>query len=78
MNIEIRLVGRLKEYRDSQDPLEVSDGATITDVLAVIGIPEDEAGMVAINGTSVSRKDRPSRVLEGGDSMTVLAPVHGG
>ena len=78
MNIEIRLVGRLKEYRDRQDPLEVSDGATITDVLAVIGIPEDEAGMVAVNGTSVSRKDRPSRVLEGGDSMTVLAPVHGG
>ena len=78
MNIEIRLVGRLKEYRDSQDPLEVSDGATITDVLAVIGIPEDEAGMVAVNGTSVSRKDRSSRVLEGGDSMTVLAPVHGG
>ena len=78
MNIEIRLVGRLKEYRDSQDPLEVSDGATITDVLAVIGIPEDEAGMVAVNGTSVSRKDRPSKVLESGDSMTVLAPVHGG
>jgi sulfur carrier protein ThiS len=78
MNIELRLVGRLKEYRQSQEPLEVPAGVSVTQVLALIGMPDDEAGMVAVNGTSISRKDRPNQQLEEGDSMTVLAPVHGG
>jgi thiamine biosynthesis protein ThiS len=78
MKIEIKLVGRLKEYRESNEAVEISEGATVIEVLAIIGVPEDEAGMVALNGTAIARKDRATHRVEDGDSMTILAPVHGG
>ena len=78
MKVEIRLIGRLEEYWEKGKLLEIPDGASVTEVLAAISLPEDEAGMVALNGVSISRKNRASQTLTDGDSVTVIAPVHGG
>ena len=78
MKIEIRLIGRLGEYWESGEILEITDGATVSESLVAIGLPEDEAGMISVNGASIAKKNRGSQKLAEGDSITVMAPVHGG
>ena len=78
MKIEVKLVGRLREYRDSKEPLEVPDGTSVESVVQLLTIPSDEAGMVAVNDNAIPRKDRATTILNDGDSITMIAPVHGG
>ena len=78
MKIDIRLIGRLEEYWNTDEPLEIDEGATVNEALAALGIPEEDAGMIALNGSSVAKKTRNSQRLTEGDSITIMAPVHGG
>ena len=78
MKIEIRLIGRLTEYWESGKLLDIAEGATISESLEAIGLPDGEAGMISVNGASIPRKSRESQKLAEGDSITIMAPVHGG
>ena len=78
MKIRVKLVGRLREYRDDKDPLEVADGASVEDLIQLLRIPTDEAGMVAVNDNAIPRKNRATTIISDGDSVVMLAPVHGG
>lgn len=78
MEIQVKLVGRLREYRDSKEPLEVPDGVSVEQLVCLLKIPTEEAGMVAINDDAIPRKDRATTMLNDGDSVIMLAPVHGG
>ncbi|MBO68474.1 MAG: hypothetical protein CL398_09200 [Acidiferrobacteraceae bacterium] len=78
MDLKIKLVGRLKEYWNDGSSVEVTEGATVLDVLKQLNIPDEEAGMVAINDESVPRKERGIVKVVPGDSMTILPMVHGG
>jgi sulfur carrier protein ThiS len=54
--------------------LELPEGATPADVLKLMNIPEDEAGMTAVNGKAVSR----TQPLAEGDKVKVFPVVIGG
>tara|TARA_B100000029_G_C17565788_1_gene954985 strand:- start:1081 stop:1317 length:237 start_codon:yes stop_codon:yes gene_type:complete len=78
MKIEVKLVGRLREYRDSKEPLEITDGVSVEHLVQLLKIPAEEAGMVAVNDNAIPKKDRATTMLNDGDSITMIAPVHGG
>ena len=78
MELLVRLVGRLKEYWSGGTSVQLPDDTTVSGVLKHLNIPEEEAGMVAINDESIPRKDRDTVKVVAGDSMTILPMVHGG
>ena len=78
MKIDIRLIGRLEEYREIDDPLELSEGISVTEALVAIGIPADELGMVSVNGESIPKQNRSTTILSDGDHITAMALIKGG
>lgn len=78
MNIDVRLIGRLEEYRETDDPLVLVEGASVADALCAIGIPMDELGMVSVNDESIPKQNRSTKVLSDGDRMAVMALIKGG
>ena len=77
MRVVVKLYGNLKKYlpekRETAD-LQVSDGTTITALLAHLAVPDDKVWMSAINDTVVEG----STVLQDGDILEVFEPVGGG
>ena len=78
MKIKIRLVGQLEDYRNTDEPLDLDEGRSVFDALSLLKIPSEELGMVAVNGTSVSKESRSTTMLTDGDQLTVMALVKGG
>jgi sulfur carrier protein len=56
---------------------ELADGATVTDVLRLLEIPESGVA-VALNGEVVPRAQHPRTVLGDGADLEVLTAVQGG
>jgi sulfur carrier protein len=56
---------------------ELADGATVTDVLRLLEIPENGVA-VALNGEVVPRAQHPRTVLGDGADLEVLTAVQGG
>ena len=54
--------------------LDVAEGATVADVIKVIGLPEDEAGLAVLSGRGVSRE----HVLCNGDALKIHPVIIGG
>ncbi len=75
MQITIKLMGILKSKSPENGVLELSDGATIDDLLASLEIPGTHVQVVSVNGRP--EKDR-TRALAAGDDVTILPPVAGG
>ena len=77
MQVRVELYSDLKKYAHGRDePLlcTVSEGSTVNDVLAALGIPSREEIIVGINGELGSRET----VLADGDTVTLLTPMEGG
>jgi sulfur-carrier protein len=57
-------------------PLEVElpDGATVADLIAELGLPEDEIKVTFVNNRTCPR----DRQLESGDEVGIFPPVGGG
>lgn len=77
MKLKIKVTGHLVDYF-SGDEAVLPAGASIEEVLSGIGIPLDEVGLVAVNGSAVKKADRGTAVLNDGDNVTVMAPLTGG
>lgn len=75
MEIQLKLMGVLKDRTPDDGKLEVADGATILDVLAALEIQPDSVQTFTVNGQL--ERDR-SRELAGGDELSILPPVGGG
>ena len=75
MQIRIKLMGILQECTPAGGMLDLSDGATIDDVLRTLDIPIDSVQVFTINGQLVL--DRAHRLHEG-DQLTAIPPVAGG
>lgn len=75
MQLQLKMMGSLKAKTPEGGVLEVSDGASINDVLATLDIPATHVQMVMVNG-----KPQPNRdvALSADDDLTILAPVGGG
>lgn len=71
MKVRVKLFGTLSqhfpEYQHSQGvEVEIPDGATAKDLLAVLEIPESRGAVVAVEG----------RILKADDSVQCGVPVH--
>jgi sulfur carrier protein len=59
------------------EPHSVADGATVTDVLAALGMPSTGVA-VAVDGEVVRRAEWPVSELDDGAAVEVLTAVQGG
>lgn len=83
MNVSIKLTGRLRDYAgDGQSnetvPIDVADGATVADVIALLGIPAEDVAVCSVNGRAVPATMRSSQPLCAGDQLTLMPPIQGG
>jgi sulfur carrier protein ThiS len=79
MDIKIRLYHGLNKYlppgKDAYTrELEVSQGATVEQVLTDLGVPKDDAMVLLVGGRPVTW----DHVLGQGDVLTALRPAGGG
>lgn len=75
MEIRVKLMGLLKQHTPPEGRFDVSERATIDDVLTALQIVPDRVQVFTVNGTLV--RDR-SYQLSSGDELMVLPPVGGG
>ena len=78
MKVDIRLIGALEEYRETDDLLELTEGGSVEDVLSLLGIPANELGMVSVNGESIPKQNRSTTILCDGDQLTAMTLIKGG
>jgi sulfur carrier protein ThiS len=79
MKVTVRLYGTLsRSYPGYQHPqgieVEISDGATVKDFLAVLEIPDSQRAVVIVEGRVLRAGDR----LRRGAAVNVMQPIHGG
>lgn len=79
MTIEIRLFATLAEFlpphsRSGTATLDVPDGASVGDVIAVLGIPPALPCVVLVNGQDAET----DRGLAPGDVVSLFPPLAGG
>lgn len=72
--IEVRLFATFRENREKILFQEYTAGMTGYDVIAPLGIREDEIAIFLING----RHSKASAVLEDGSIVALFPPVGGG
>jgi sulfur carrier protein ThiS len=58
--------------------LDVADGAGPIDVIRQLGMPEDGAYLVILNGSTVPKAERAGTKLAEGDRLAVVPPLKGG
>jgi sulfur carrier protein len=74
MRIQVRLFASLRKGRFDACSVESGEGAAVGDILRILGIPEEEASLVFINGRSAGKDSR----LRGDDRLAVFPPIGGG
>lgn len=83
MKITLRLYATLQDYlpRDAhgnEASLEISDGATVPEVLASLAVPLSQAHIVMVNGRHVLRDQVAERALQHSDELAVWPAIGGG
>ena len=78
MKIGVKLIGRLGKYADNADRLSLGKDAIINEALSTLGLPDDQVGPVSLNGELISKADQKTRLLQEGDSLTIMPPIKGG
>jgi len=84
MQITFKLFASLTDYlphevrRHNLMPLEVADGATISQVIAPFGLPDKLVHLVLVNGAYIAPEDRASKALVEGDVLAIWPPIAGG
>ena len=77
MRVKVRVTGHLIDLC-SVDEVELSEGASVADAVAALGIPAEQVGLVSVDGQAVSRARRSDTTLADGNEMEVMAPLTGG
>jgi len=75
MQIQVKLMGLLKDKTPADGCLQLDDEATIGQALCAMAIPNEKAQTFTVNGSF--EQDR-TRHLCDGDELTVIPPVGGG
>jgi sulfur carrier protein ThiS len=73
-NVDLTLVGLLKEYGPAHTSLTITPGQTVREVLEELGLKPELVAMVMVNGRQKS-KDHP---LQPGDKVKLVPIVGGG
>ena len=79
MKVEVKLYGtlgqRFPDYQHSQGiEVEIPDGATVKDLLNLLGISESQGAVVIVEGRIQAADDEMRR----GVPVNVLQAIHGG
>jgi sulfur carrier protein len=59
-------------------PVELPDGATLTELLDRLGVPPRAVAAMEHNGEPVARADQAARALADGDRIELVRAVAGG
>jgi sulfur carrier protein ThiS len=82
MKITLSLYATLRDYLPTESggkvTLDLASAATISDALAVLGVPVALAHIILVNGRHVLRPDVPARQLSEGDHVAVFPAIGGG
>lgn len=68
----------LPGVNDDQAELDVAEGATITDVMAQLDLPEDDFYLIILNDVVSPKAARSTTVLSAGDALGIFPPLKGG
>lgn len=75
VQINIKLFASLNRFTPaSSDRYAIASGTTVRNLLQQLGVPENEAKLIFINGT----KGSLASTLEGGERVGIFPPVGGG
>ncbi len=74
MRIAVKLFATLREGRFDATALDVSNDSTTGDIIAHLGIRDDEAALILVNG----KHGDLETVLSEGDSLAIFPPIGGG
>lgn len=75
MQINLKLMGVLKDKTPPDERLELEDSATIASALEALEIPAGTVHVFLVNNQL--ERDR-QRILAAGDELTILPPAGGG
>lgn len=68
----------LPGLNDDQAEIDVAEGATITDVIAQLDLPEDDFYLIILNDVVSPKVARSTTVLNAGDNLGIFPPLKGG
>jgi len=77
MRVTVELQAHLDQYSPAGRAIfqqELSDGASVSELVRSLGIPEEMASVIIVNDASVW----PEHVLRDGDHITLIPPLAGG
>jgi molybdopterin converting factor small subunit len=74
IRVKVRLFATLRENRDKEMIIELSDGATSLDIIERLNIPKEDASLLLINGKFAKFDE----ALEDNDTVSIFPPVGGG
>ncbi|MFN2291715.1 MAG: MoaD/ThiS family protein [Anaerolineae bacterium] len=79
MKVQLKLFATFRQYlpvgaEGSTVELEVPSGTRVTELLATIGIPQQESPMILVNGRGIDS----DRILVEGDVVAVFPAMAGG
>lgn len=79
ITVHVKLFATLRQYRPGLGigeafSVELPDGATVEDLLQVLGLPEEEVKIIFVNALF---RD-PDHALANGDELGIFPPVGGG
>ena len=79
MHVTVKVFASLKRYlpedrADHPFDMEIPEGATLEDVVRLIGLPSDEVKVTFVNG----RTEELTHALRDGDEIGIFPPIGGG
>jgi sulfur carrier protein ThiS len=77
MQVQVIVSGYLKKYTKSDasvGSIEIKEGATVRDLVALLELPEEESFIIAVNGQLVAY----GHTLHPKDQVRIIPPVSGG
>lgn len=77
MTVNLKFFAGLRAFLPPEPypfPFEAADGATVADVVAAFGVPEDKPRIILVNGVHSGLDAK----LKEGDTVSLFPPVAGG
>ena len=83
MRLTVKLVGTFAKYlpdgsQGNTVDLEVEAGTTATQLVNMLGLPEQQPFIVSVNDEIVSKSERSLKVLDSTDNIKIIPPLKGG
>jgi sulfur carrier protein ThiS len=83
IEVSVRLGSALSVYRPADQQrnnfdLKLQSDSPVDDLLAVLGIPNEQPLLLIVNDEVCNPEDRASLTLTDGDKVSIMTPLHAG